>query len=119
MSMESEHPHGYKVYFYCWLALLGLTVLAMVVGRIDIPTGVKALFLVGLSFLKVLLIALYFMHLRFEKKNLVFITAIPLILAGILWVMLLPDTHDTNRRTLIMRDAATKAPTVTKHAPAH
>jgi len=104
--MDSGHSHGYKVYFSCWLGLLGLTVVAMGVGQLDMPTGAKAFLLVGLSIVKVLLIATYFMHLRFEKKSLVFITTIPLMLAVLMWFMIVPDTLDTGRRTLTLRDAA-------------
>lgn len=116
---ETAHVHGYKVYVYCWLGLLALTLLAMGVSHIDMPTGVRALILVGLSGLKVMLIAAYFMHLRFEKKNLVFITMIPLLLAAVMWFMILPDTHDTGRRTLSLRDTAAQTPKVAPHQPAH
>ncbi|MBI1748762.1 MAG: cytochrome C oxidase subunit IV family protein [Acidobacteria bacterium] len=108
--MEIAHPHGYRVYGLCWLGLLGLTVLAMGVSHLSMAPAIKALVLVGLSLVKVLLIAAYFMHLRFEKLNLVLITGVPLLLAVIMWFMIVPDTRDTSRRVLVMRDTAVQAP---------
>ncbi len=117
--MEIEHPHGYRVYGYCWFALLCLTLLAMAVSHLSMPPAVKALVLVGLSVVKVLLIAAFFMHLRFEKLNLVLVTMVPLLLAVIMWFMIVPDTRDTSRRTMIMRETAVQSPSTPQHQPTH
>ena len=99
--MEYAHPKGYRIYLYTWLGLAALTSLAMGVSRLPVSKGLMAFLLTGISMAKVLLIATYFMHLRFERRKLVLITAVPLILALILWVLMVPDTMDTPRRLII------------------
>ena len=47
--------------------------------------------LVGLAFAKAILVAMYFMHLRFERRTLAIIACIPIILVTFLTFMLVPD----------------------------
>jgi hypothetical protein len=50
---------------------------------------------VGEAITKALLVAMFFMHLRFEKMTLALIATTPLILCAFLAMMLLPDSkHD-------------------------
>jgi caa(3)-type oxidase subunit IV len=95
------HPKGYRTYFIVWLVLLGLTLGAFGVSHLDVSAGMKGFLLTATSMAKVLIIAAYFMHLRFERRNLVIITAAPLLLALILWYLVVPDTQDTARRTIL------------------
>jgi cytochrome c oxidase subunit IV len=47
--------------------------------------------LVGMAFTKAAMVALYFMHLKFERSTLMLIALAPLILCIFLALMLLPD----------------------------
>ncbi len=96
---EGTHPTGYRVYYITWGWLLVMTLLALGVGSVDnMPGGLKAILLVGTTLAKVVVIAAFFMHLRFEKLNLVLITFTPLVLAMIMFFFMAPDTADTATR---------------------
>lgn len=100
---EGTQSHGYRTYLVTWGWLLVMTVLALGVGYVEMPPGIKAVLLVGITLAKVVLIAAIFMHLRFEKLNLVMITFIPLVLALILFFFVMPDTADTATHILMVR----------------
>jgi cytochrome c oxidase subunit 4 len=100
---EVAHPTGYKVYYITWGWLLVMTLLALGVGAVDMPEGIKATLLVGITLAKVVLIGAIFMHLRFEKMNLVLITFCPIVLALIMFFFITPDTVDTATHILLLR----------------
>ena len=52
-----------------------------------------ATLLVGMALTKAILVAAYFMHLKFERRTLAVIAATPLALCVFLVLMLLPDAH--------------------------
>ena len=49
--------------------------------------------LCALAITKAALVAMYFMHLKFERKTLALVVLTPLVLAGILILGLMPDTQ--------------------------
>ena len=100
---EATHPAGYRTYYITWGWLLALTLLALGIGYVDMPGGIKAVLLVGTTLAKVVIIAAIFMHLRFEKMNLVLITFCPLVLALILFFFIAPDAADSVNRVLTLR----------------
>ena len=55
------------------------------------PGVVKIAFLVALAWAKATLVAMYFMHLRFERRTLAIIAFMPVVLVTFLTFMLLPD----------------------------
>jgi cytochrome c oxidase subunit 4 len=57
----------------------------------SIPKTILAIILVAMAIWKAVLVALYYMHLRFEPKRLWIITAAPLPLAVILVVIVLAE----------------------------
>lgn len=65
-----------KDYLVIWIGLLGLTILEIVLAYLSLTVLVMLVTLLGLSFLKAGLIVAYFMHMKFEHKNL-FWTLIP------------------------------------------
>ena len=100
---HSVHAISYKTYFMTWFWLLVMTMLALGLGYAPIADGLKALLLVGTTLCKILLIAAIFMHLRFEKINLVMITLAPLILAIILFSFTFPETVGTVSHVIKVR----------------
>ena len=94
--METEHKH--PNYMAIFGALIILTVIELVVAKlphwmekVDGIMRTTIILLVGLALTKALLVALYFMHLRFEKKTFVMIVSVPLVLAVVLILGLMPD----------------------------
>jgi cytochrome c oxidase subunit 4 len=89
---EHEHSLSYGLYFKTWIWLLVLTALALGIGYAPMNESIKALLLVGTTLLKILVIAAVFMHLRYERVNLILITIAPLILAIIMFAFTFPET---------------------------
>lgn len=82
-----EEPNYLAVFI--WLTVLTVIEVAVVylpVSKLVIATG-----LIGLAVSKAALVAIYFMHLKFEKKVLWWIAVIPAILCVFLILMLLPE----------------------------
>jgi len=101
--MSEAIHHGYGTYWKTWGWLLVMTMLALGVGYVEMPGGLKALLLVGVTLTKVGIIGAFFMHLRSEKLDLVLITFCPIILALILFFFMAPDAGDTATRVLSLR----------------
>lgn len=93
----------YKQYFMTWFWLLIMTALALGLGYVDMPGGFKAFLLVGITLAKIVLIASIFMHLKFERMNLVMLTFSPLVLALILFFFTYPETMGSSTHILIVR----------------
>lgn len=93
MIASAEHSQaGSKLYVSVWGALLGITLLEVVLAYQHLPLGLMLLLLMGLSVVKAALIMAYFMHLRFERLNLV-LTLVPTLTAVILLLfMFFPDS---------------------------
>ena len=78
----SEHKHpNYLAIF--WI-LLSVTVLEVGYSFLKVPRPILIGGLVALAGFKALLVALYFMHLKFERKSLGIIVGSTLILGAIL-----------------------------------
>src|SRR5437762_10599880 len=93
MAHEHDaHAISYKTYFITWFWLLVMTMLALGLGYAPINERLKALLLVCTTLAKILVIAAIFMHLRYERINLILITLAPLILAVILFSFTFPET---------------------------
>jgi len=71
--------------------LLALTIIEIAVIYMPVARLVVVILLVGLALSKAALVALYFMHLKFERLTLGVIALTPLILCVFLILMLLPD----------------------------
>jgi cytochrome c oxidase subunit 4 len=90
MTTTTHDEPNYMGVFW-WL--LALTLLEL--GVIYVPIhrmGILAL-LVALAMAKAVLVALYFMHLKFERRTLAFIALSPFVLCLFLILMLMPDIY--------------------------
>jgi len=77
--------HKLPNYMLIWLYLFVLTA-AEVLFAFEMPISqlAKILCLLVLAVVKALLVALFFMHLKFERWNLIILAIVPLPLAAIL-----------------------------------
>ncbi len=82
------HQTNYMGVFW-WL--LGLTIAEVAVAYTPMPRLIMIVLLVGMAFTKASMVALYFMHLKYERTTLMLIALTPLILCVFLALMLLPD----------------------------
>ena len=71
----SSHDHT-KVYLIVWSALLGLTILEIILAYMQLGATVMLVTLMCLSVVKAGLIVAFFMHMKFERRSL-FWTLIP------------------------------------------
>lgn len=84
---EGKQPN----YMLVWAGLAVLTLIEVGVAFLGFSKNVTMIILVGLAFWKALLVAMYYMHLRFEPPRLVVMVLAPLPLAAILILAALTD----------------------------
>ncbi len=87
--MAESHPEPNYMAIWFWLALL--TVLEIWVAQMGIPKALMISGLIGLAVAKAALVALYFMHLKFERRTLGLIALTPPILLILLTFAVYPD----------------------------
>ena len=78
--------HKAPNYIAVWAGLAVLTVVEVAVVYLHLPRRLMVISLVCLALWKAMLVALYFMHLKFEPKRLLYVVLAPLPLAVILVV---------------------------------
>lgn len=76
--------HSEPRYFLIWFILLALTVGEVGYAFLDLPKIWLAVGLIIMAIWKALLVALYYMHLRYEPRRLWVLAASPLPLAVIM-----------------------------------
>ncbi len=86
-TVTKKHPN----YLAVWVGLAVLTAIEVGVAFMGLPRHLTIWTLVGLAIWKALLVALYFMHLRFERLRVVVLAAAPLPLAVILVLAVLTE----------------------------
>jgi cytochrome c oxidase subunit 4 len=97
MAESVAHTHKSPNYMAIWGWLAILTVLE--IGAYFLPPPSKWVILVALALAKAVLVALYFMHLRFETRTLGYIAFTPLAIAVLLLLFLIPDHTEVPHRT--------------------
>ena len=87
-TVEHKHPN----YIAIWIYLAALTGVELVVALLHfLPRHLLIGTLVFLAIWKALLVALYFMHLKFEPKRLVIMILAPLPLAVIMVLFIMQE----------------------------
>ena len=89
---ESHAEHHGPSYMAIFWYLAVLTVVEIGVIFLPIPKVAIAVLLVAMASAKAILVALYFMHLRFETKTLGYIALTPVVIGVLLVLVLLPDS---------------------------
>ncbi len=89
--MTTAHTVPNYIGVFWWL--LALTILEIAVNYVPMARLIIVILLVGLAVTKAILVAMYFMHLKFERVTLGVIALTPLILCVFLILMLLPDIN--------------------------
>ncbi len=94
-SGEHKHPNYMAIFWY--LAILTVTEIAVIYAPLaKLTIGVL---LCALALGKAVLVAMYFMHLRFETRTLGMLAITPLAIATLLVFLLLPDGFAVMKRT--------------------
>ena len=103
MAEHEQHALSYRLYLKTWGWLLVLTAVALALGYAPINEKFKAFLLVCTTLAKILVIASIFMHLRYERINLILLTFVPLVLAVILFSFTFPETLGTATHVIQVR----------------
>jgi cytochrome c oxidase subunit 4 len=83
--------HAHPSYVGIWVALGALTALELTVAFLPWQKRTLILILIGLALWKALLVALYYMHLRFERRRLRILAFAPIPFTIILVVAVLQE----------------------------
>ncbi|MBI2884999.1 MAG: cytochrome C oxidase subunit IV family protein [Candidatus Omnitrophica bacterium] len=77
-----------KTYLWIWAWLAGLMLLSVVASELPLAPRLITVIILGFSTVKALLVALYYMHLKQDRKTLSFVAVFPLlvVLAAVLLV---------------------------------
>ena len=90
-TLEHGAAHPQPKYMLIWLILFLLTMAEVGVAYIGLPQRLLVISLVLMALWKAALVAMYYMHLRFEPRNLILIVLAPLPLAFILVIAVLSE----------------------------
>jgi cytochrome c oxidase subunit 4 len=93
MAQARHQDHPEPNYLAVIIVLTVFTILEIAVTFAPMPKLLIGIALVGMALTKAIMVALFFMHLKFEKWALALIAATPLVLCGLLMFALLPDNR--------------------------
>src|SRR5713226_8255897 len=95
MATAHKHPNYMAIFWYlAILTVVELGVIFMPLAKVTI-----GVLLCALALGKATLVAMYFMHLRFEARTLGMVAITPLAIATLLVFLLLPDGFAVMKRT--------------------
>ena len=80
----SDHTHvSAKTYLLIWAWLAGLMLLGVLLSELPIPKSTVVLIVLVLSTIKATLVALYYMHLKSDRRLLAFVLIAPLVIIAL------------------------------------
>jgi cytochrome c oxidase subunit 4 len=102
--VAGEHKHPNYMAIFWMLAVLTVVEIAVVF----LPFGklINGTLLTALAVGKAALVAMYFMHLKFETRTLGLIAITPLAIATLLVFVILPDAFHVDHKTATLKPAA-------------
>jgi cytochrome c oxidase subunit 4 len=103
--MQQAHAEPNYVGIFVWLAIL--TAVEVIAVYLPLTRLALAAILVAIAFTKAALVALYFMHLKFERRTMLLVALTPVILCVFLMFMLIPDGIMKHRQSTAMTTHAT------------
>jgi len=86
--MTTVHASPAK-YLWVWVWLASLMLLGVFFSRLPVSTQIIALLVLLLSTIKAMLVVLYYMHLKFDRRWLALVAAFPLVLIALATLVVL------------------------------
>jgi len=105
-NTHDHHGPSYMAIFW-WLAVL--TVLELIVIYTPMSKVAIGILLIALASSKATLVAMYFMHLKFETRTLGYIALTPAVIGALLVFVLLPDLRGSAHKTADEKKVETAA----------
>jgi caa(3)-type oxidase subunit IV len=90
-------PDHRRDYFRIFWVLLVLTIVEVAVSYMKIDKRIISAVMIALALSKASFVGLYYMHLKYEKRSLLWLAFLPLPLAGFYAVFLLLDAFNLVR----------------------
>lgn len=90
-SATDDHSHEHPKYMLIWLYLAILTILEVLVAFLAIPKWMIVVSLLIMAVWKALLVALYYMHLKFEPNRLRLVALAPLPAVAIMIIAIMME----------------------------
>lgn len=87
MAHKGARPN----YLAVWLWLVGLLIGSVVLSSLPIARGIAVFLIFAAASVKAALVALNYMHLKFEQLLICAMAIIPVAIFFVLWVVLYPD----------------------------
>ncbi len=87
-TVETQPTNHTKSYLKIFGSLFVLTVVEVAIAQIGLPYGLLVVLLIVLALFKAGLVAVYFMHLKYESRFLSVIGYAPLAVASILIIII-------------------------------
>ena len=104
MAQDGHKEHPKYMIIFVWLAVLTAVEIGVAIPEYSLL--LKGILLVGLACSKAALVAIYFMHLKFEKRTLATIVITPFLICVFLVIMLMPDLTSDARHEGIEKPEA-------------
>jgi len=108
---EEHFAGSSRLFLSVWIWLLLLTGFEVFLGYIQLPVVYMLVILMGASIIKAALIVAYFMHMRFERLNLVLTIVPALVICICLLLVFFPDSF----RARDLRDQKPAQPAAESH----
>jgi cytochrome c oxidase subunit 4 len=89
----TEQEHAHPRYILIWVILLVLTLAEVGYAFMDLPKLILALGLIFMAVWKAVLVAMYYMHLRYEPARLWILAISPIPLAFILVLAVITEFY--------------------------
>lgn len=78
-----------RTYLAIWGWLAGLMLVSVMLSALPLSRSTVALLILSLSTVKAVLVALYYMHLKVDRRLLAFVAAFPLVLIALATLLIL------------------------------
>ena len=89
---HSAQTHHHPNYVVIWYWLIGLAIGSVLISALPLPHTMTVVIIFAAAFVKAWLVALYYMHLKFERLLIVSLVVIPLAFFAILLLVLFYDS---------------------------
>ena len=101
LAAPADHSSHKRDYFRIFWVLLVLTIVEVGISYMKMDKRIMSVIMIALALSKAAFVGLYYMHLKYEKRSLLWLAALPLPLAGFYAAYLMMDASTLLRGTTL------------------